>query len=393
MAVPGKALLVGSSFSAAPMFFSLKKHGLHVSVCGRITTDPCHQYADASFFVDYSRPDEFQKLIASEKFDYLVSTCNDSAYMACAHVATRYGFPGYDVPDVASTLHIKPRFRQALQRLGIPAPIHFVLTKGQAVDASALPYPLLAKPADSFSGRGITLITSPEALDFAVEHAFAESRSSAIVLEEFIDGSLHSHSAFIEDGKIKFDCFVDEFCTVYPYQVNCSNHPSALPITCRAAIRTAVSKLIESLKLRDGLLHTQFIANDSRVWIIETMRRCPGDLYGNLIAYSTGIDYADLIVRPFLGLKYPQIVPYDPPTFFSRHTISVPKPMAFFSFTQSIPAKSVHIVPIKQSGERLSIAPWDKLAVLFSEFETYDKMIDVTPRQADMVVVKGRIWE
>ena len=50
----GTALLVGSSFSAIPLFFALKRRGLRVEVCGNLPGDPCHQYADASHAIDYS---------------------------------------------------------------------------------------------------------------------------------------------------------------------------------------------------------------------------------------------------------------------------------------------------------------------------------------------------
>jgi formate-dependent phosphoribosylglycinamide formyltransferase (GAR transformylase) len=72
-----KALLVGSSFSAAPILFALKKYGIKVSVCGKAENDPCHQYADGSFYIDYSRPDKLMAILESNKFDFLVPTCND----------------------------------------------------------------------------------------------------------------------------------------------------------------------------------------------------------------------------------------------------------------------------------------------------------------------------
>ena len=49
------------------------------------------------------------------------------------------------------------------------------------------------------------------------------SKSGAVIAEEFVDGKLYSHSAFIKNKKIVVDFFVNEYCTVYPYQVNSSN--------------------------------------------------------------------------------------------------------------------------------------------------------------------------
>ena len=108
-----KALLVGSSFSAAPIFFSLKKRGLHVSVCGNQESDPCHQYSDDSFFIDYSDRDQLLQLLETEQFDYLIPTCNDYSYMSSAWAAQKIGFPGFDRYDVATTLHTKKYFSKS----------------------------------------------------------------------------------------------------------------------------------------------------------------------------------------------------------------------------------------------------------------------------------------
>ena len=69
-----KVLLVGSSFSAMPLLEELKKRAFHISVCGKYRTDPCHYYADNSFFVDYSKKEELLKICVNEAG----KTINDS---------------------------------------------------------------------------------------------------------------------------------------------------------------------------------------------------------------------------------------------------------------------------------------------------------------------------
>jgi len=382
---PLKALLVGSSFSAAPVFFALKKYGLHVSVCGKIESDPCHQYADASYFIDYSRTDDLMQLVESNEFDFLVPTCNDYSYMSCAPVAEKHGFPGFDSVKVATILHTKSEFRQVSKRHAIPAPLFEILEEGQSIDSADLHFPVLVKPIDSFSGRGMSKVAAPADLSQAVRDAFKVSRSSRIVIEEFLSGNLHSHSAFIQDRQIAFDFFVDEFCTVYPYQVNCSNHPSVLSTTIRDAVRKTISELVDILGLSDGLLHTQFIADKNNHWIIECMRRCPGDNYGHLIGLSTGIDYADFFVRPFLKRRLPTEQIKTTSKYYGRHTISVDRPLVNLSFSHNIPSETLDIVPLKSSGEQLDVAPFDKLAILFVEFKDEATMLGTTPRFADFV--------
>ncbi len=79
------------------------------------------------------------------------------------------------------------------------------------IETGSLRYPLLVKPSDSFSGRGVTKVFDRTELAAAVADARRNSRSAEVVIEEFIEGSLHSHSAFIKDQEIAFDVFVDEY--------------------------------------------------------------------------------------------------------------------------------------------------------------------------------------
>jgi formate-dependent phosphoribosylglycinamide formyltransferase (GAR transformylase) len=382
-----KALLVGSSFSAAPIFFALKKRGIHVSVCGNREADPCRQYSDNSFLMDYSNRDELLHLVETEKFDYLVPTCNDYSYMSCAWTAQRLGFPGFDSYDVAATLHTKNEFRRLTEQFSLPAPKSRRQKAGQTIDTSSLQYPLLVKPVDSFSGRGVTKVMVESDLPPAVEAALQSCRGNEAVLEEFVDGNLHSHSAFISNKEVVFDVFVDEYCTVYPYQVDCSNHPSLLPAAVQDAVRQSVVRLVKILGLTDGLLHTQFIADGDRFWIIECMRRCPGDLYGHLVELSTGIQYTDLYIRPFLGETISPSPGFQEAKCCGRHTISIDQSLVSYAFSHNIPANKVRIVPLKNSGERLDAAPFDKLGILFAEYPDRSTMFDATPRLADFITI------
>lgn len=381
------ALLVGSSFSAVPLFYELKRRGLRVEVCGNLPGDPCHQYADASHFIDYADHEALLAVVRAGRFDYLVPSCNDYAYLAATWVAAQSGFPGYDSIEVAAMMHTKHRFRAFAGKAGLRVPPSLRLDPGAKPDLSGLSAPYLVKPVDSFSGRGVTRVARPEDLPPAIDLARASSRDAAVVVENFVAGKLHSHSAFIAGQRIVSDYFVDEFCTVYPYQVDCSNYPSLLSDGVRRTVRAEIEHLAAAAGLADGLVHTQFIAEDETVWIIECMRRCPGDLYNILVEMASGSNYTDLYVRPFVGESLAPASVSVSPRLIGRHTISRDREGVVFSWAHAIPDAMVHSVPLKNSGERLGVAPYDKLAILFAEFSDAARMHAIVPRFADFITI------
>jgi phosphoribosylamine-glycine ligase len=372
-----KVLLIGSSFSAAPLFFALKKRGYHVSVCGGYQQDPLHQYADASVYLNYADSGLLLEHIQSHSYDAMIPSCNDFGYLSAAVVAQQEGFDGFDDQFVTNVLHHKQSFRAFCQHNQIRVPKTFEFSDLEKLDK--LPCTLIIKPVDSFSGKGVSVIHRSEQLISAVDQAKQVSRSSSFVIEEYIDGTLHSHSAFIHNGKIITEFFVDEFCTVYPYQVNCSSL-SFLKESIRQAVSSEVQKLISSLDIVDGLLHTQFMVQNDNYWLIECMRRCPGDLYGKLVHLSTGFDYADAYIQPFLQAEniyepfvQSEVVP------FSRHTVSTEMSCYLESMESNIPSVQDILVPLKNSGEKLEPAPYDKLGIIFSRFKSQDELHAHTP--------------
>ena len=341
-----KVLLIGSSYSALPILFYLKEKGYKVSVCGAYKDDPAHLYADENFYIDYSNKEDLLNLCKKEKFNYLVPSCNDYAYNSASYVANRLGFVGFDNYETTMLLHTKDKLRRFLVTNGFSSPKIYG-------DLKNIKYPILIKPVSQFSGRGIIKINSYEEIK--------KQKIDGFVIEEFIDGKLYSHSAFIENKRIKKDFFVREYCLTYEYQVDAS-YVINLDKKIVKNIRYEIEKLAQELNLADGLLHTQFLLKDNRFYIIETMRRCPGDLYSVLINKSTNQNYIQNYVNPFIG----QNIKFNKDKrikYVIRHTISVKDTLNFKSLSFHI--KNFEFYPLKTSGDIAKKAPYDKIGIFF----------------------------
>lgn len=387
-----RVLCIGSSFSSVPIFFILKKYGFKVAVCGINKLDPCHQYADESFFIDYSNKDALLKLVKREKFDFIIPVCNDYSYISAAYVASELGYPGFDNKETVALLHTKDKFRAFTENFNIPAPRSFKYKyNSTSLEDMNLDYPLIVKPVDVFSGRGISKVLCKDELMQSIKFAINASISENIIIEEFKEGSLHSHSAFVQNGKIFTDFFVDEFCTVHPYQVNCSNYPSTISESVRILVRRNMERIIELLNLTNGLIHTQFLFNTRRneIWIVECMRRAPGDLYGKLIERATNYDYFNAYVRPFVDMKLEFPYTKGQEKCYGRHTISLAKPMIYFSYINYLPGKNMETVMLKNSGKEVDAAPYDKLGIIFTEYENFSSMSSITKQMEKYISVIG----
>ena len=103
-------------------------------------------------------------------------------------------------PDIEHGMHNKEKFRAIAEKLNLPIP------ETQNHNSKSLDYPVIIKPVDSFSGRGITVIKNhnKKLFDSAIELARKNSATEEYLLEKFVSGELYSHSAFLKNkGQLK----------------------------------------------------------------------------------------------------------------------------------------------------------------------------------------------
>ena len=376
-------LLCDANFCVLPILQAIKSKGYRVSVAGSLLDDPCHSLADSSVNIDYSDVDLLNKHISEKQYNGIVPGCNDRSYLSLAAIAEKMNFPGFDSYEKVLTIHHKDKFRTFAEQKHYPIPKAI----NDPAQIEKLKFPVLVKPVDSFSGKGINKAYTIDELERYWKEAKLFSKSALVVAEEFVDGELYSHSAFIKDKKIIVDFFANEYCTVYPYQVNSSNVSSSLNAKIKEGLRNWTEQFARDLDLCDGLVHTQFISDNETFSLIEIARRCPGDLYSQLIEKSSGVNYAELYAMPFCGMELPDKIEKEEPKFISRHTVSVDNDCIFISSGLNIDSIAMQNVQLKYCGEKMKAAPFDKSGIYYIEHESAQKMEELTEKLKDFVVL------
>ena len=379
-----RVLLVDAGFSAVPILNALKKKGYFVGVCGSKKDDPCHQIADESYVVDYSNTFALEEIFLKYKYKFIVAGCTDVSYIASATVAEKLKIPGFDSLKITEKIFNKDGFRRVCDSLNISSP-KFVTSQKSV---RSLKFPILVKPTDSFSGKGIIRFDSNADFLKYVNGIKVGKENTNLVYEEYVTGSLYSHSAFIKSGKIVDDFFVLEYSTVHPYQVNSSHLESDLKEAIRGEVRKSIIKIVQAHNLVDGLVHTQFISDNSKYWLIEMTRRCPGDLYSYLIEFSTEINYSDLYVNSYLDRKGPARKKLPNVKFYARHTLSSSIEIKFSGVEINVNCLQTTVFNLKKLGEEIKAASLDRAAIIFLKYKTSKEMHSQTPNLYKKIQVK-----
>ena len=362
-----RALLVDTNFSAGPLRQALIEQGHEVWVIGSNRGDALASEGDRYLEIDYANTRQLISVIERLAIEAVVPGCNDLSYAVCCEVAATLQLRGFEAPSALRSLHQKAEFRALCRSLKIPAPRTYATTS----DATKASGQIIVKPTDSYSGKGIQVLERPteKSLDVALRFAETQSRTNSALMEDFVDGSLFSYSAFLSRGKVVKAFNVAEFGSVNPFVVDTSYVTQSARM--EPALKEVVEGLAASLDIRSGLMHLQYIFDGTQYWMIEATRRCPGDLYCDLIRRSTGFSYASAYVAPFIDNQL-QYSASDENLPIVRHTVAADRTAVFesLSFLDNVDLQAWH--PLARTGDLLSASPAGRIGVAFFGTSGFD---------------------
>ena len=365
-----KILLVDTNFSSKPIYDYLIQSGNEVFVCGNNPTDFLSKSAKNYINLDYSNIDQAHSLVQSLGIDYIVPGCNDLSYKICAKLNKQGQFYGLDGPKVTEIINNKEQFRLFAAQIGLPVPR--IIPQEELSNMGSI----IVKPTDAYSGRGVTIVhqSSQDKLQSAIEYAQAFSRTKTCVIEEYIEGRLYSHSAFLSEGTIIQDFIVEEHGTANPFVVDTSRVIYDFPSDIMQIIRETIIYMANQLKLVDGLIHTQFIKRGDLFWLIEVTRRSPGDLYSQLIELSTGFSYSEAYTKPFLNQTVSTVDNKLKQSYIMRHTISQSVEQIFSSIQFSIPIHIEKLLSLSLAGDLVKSSPFGRIGLLFAKARSQEDL-------------------
>jgi predicted ATP-grasp superfamily ATP-dependent carboligase len=366
-----KVLLLDTNVSSFPIYNFLVESGYEVYVAGTKPSDCLAKYTDNYINIDYSNLYFLEDIITAYDFDFLVPGCNDMSYISATRVNNKNKFYGLDTTEVSEIINNKSKFRKFAIDNNLSVPM--VYAKDEIYELSN---PIIVKPADAYSGRGVSIVKdiNKSNIDTAIENAINYSKNKECVIEEYVEGQLYSHTAFISDKKIIIDFFVIEDCTANKFTVDTSYVVNDFPDEIKNEIKNQIEFIASKLDLVDGLMHTQFIKTQNSFKIIEVTRRCPGDLYSNLIKISTDFDYVEYYTKPFINQKI-YIDKFErKENSIIRHTISSSKILNYLGiqFNENIEIKS--FIPLSITGDQLKESPFSRFGLIFIDCKSEKKL-------------------
>ena len=246
--------------------------------------------------------------IATEKnADLVISSSVDQANAVCCYVAEKLGLPHPYSYETALNVTDKSRMKKIMNENGIDTPRYLTASGIKDIYKKDLCFPVMIKPADSNSAKGVEKVERLESIPKAFDEAKRHSRNGKIIVEEYIDGIEISAYSYIFNHE-PYLIMVQERLSVYDGNgkvIKCyaSIAPARISQKAYDKVKGILKDIAEAFALDNTPLFFQGIVRGDRVSVLEFAPRTGGGISTRTMKVATGFDFIKATVESYLGEK------------------------------------------------------------------------------------------
>lgn len=262
---------------------------------------PAKKYVDRHIVASTLDTEKVKDIAVVEQADLICTACTDQALLTVAKVSENLGLPCYIDYQTALNVTNKAFMKSVMAANDIPTAKYIILHEHSLKDLSNFGYPLVVKPVDCNSSKGVRKVEDEELLQLSLNDAINYSRTHTAIVEEFISGEEVSADFYIENSEAKFLCATTSIKrkntnsftivqSVYP-AVNNEEELQLLQIA---------QKIADGFHLQNTPLLIQLLRRQNGFSVVEFSARMGGGSKYKLIEILSGVNimskYVDLIL-------------------------------------------------------------------------------------------------
>lgn len=314
MVIHTKALVLCGGIPQVALIEELKKRRIFTVLADMNPNVMARPYADAFYPVSVLDVEAVKKLAVDEKVDMIVTACADQVLLVQAQVSEELGLPCYIDYQTAKAVSSKELMKKVFAENGIPTSKYVIMDHFDEAKIRCLEYPLIIKPVDSYSSRGVRKVVSPEELSSAFQTAVEISRMKKAVVEEFVEGDELTVDVYIEGGQAHVLCIshIDKIPGNDRFVICRTRYPAQITDDLRAGIKKTADQIAKAFGLKDSPMLIQLITDGERISVVEFCARTGGGDKYRLIKLVSHFDVIKAVVDLTLGMK-PHVEPHQLP--------------------------------------------------------------------------------
>lgn len=301
-----RAIILGGTYPHRHLIEKLKERSYFTILVDYLDSPIAKDVADKHIQESTLDMDKVADIAKEEGASLVISTCVDQANVTCCYVGEKLGLPHPYSYKASINVTDKVAMKRVMVDNNIPTSRHYVITDVDQFAEKRLSYPIIVKPADSNSSKGVRRIDEGDenALDY-IKKALEISRNGAAVIEEYKVGKEVGVDCMIKDHKAhvimtrerrKIQSNNDSIQQIYG-----SFWPADITPFQKDALQKIAEKIAEAFELDNTPLMMQTIVSDEEINVIEFGARIGGGENYHIIHELTGYDIINQSINSFLG--------------------------------------------------------------------------------------------
>lgn len=300
-----KALVLAGAPSQIVLLNQLKERGYTTILADNNPNAVAVPYADEFVKVNLLDIDAVRKVAADKKVDMVLSVCADQVLITAAKVSEDLGLPCYIDYKTACNVSDKGYMKATFEKFDIPTSKHIFIEKLDAEKISGMEYPLVVKPADAYSSKGVRKATNYEELEVFFAEAADISRSGLVIVEEFNEGFEITVDFQIVDGKAVFLAASNTEKVNYEdrFLAFRTRNPASVDDETIERIKVIGQKIADAFELKNTPVLVQLISDGKKESVLEFCARTGGGAKYLLLKMAAGFDPITAVLDLTLGKK------------------------------------------------------------------------------------------
>ena len=313
-------VLAGGSDQIA-LINELKKRGHKTILVDFFENPPAKPYADKHIVASTLDTNAVRDIAIRYKVDMICTACTDQALLTVAKVSEELGLPTYLSYQTALNVTNKTYMKKLMIQNNIPTSNFIISNQSCNINVSKLVFPVVVKPADCNSSKGVIKVNTPQDLLSPLQEAVAFSRTKTAIVEEYMEGEEISADFYVEGNHAKL------LCATKSKKVRNTNSFTIIQ-SCYPAINEQQElvllkigqQIVNIFQITDAPLLVQLICNGDNMRVVEFSARMGGGSKYRFIEILSGVNIMEKYVDLLMGQK-PNVSPQKQVSYASTNFI------------------------------------------------------------------------
>ena len=296
-------LVLGANPETAGLVKTANKMGLHTIVTDYDPNSYAKQYAAQPCNIDASNVEELEELIKEQNVDAVLLGVAEALMPSYERICSDMNFPCYGDKKLFELFADKKNFKQMCREFDVPVVDEYVVSDYYSTsELKEIPLPVVVKPVDSCSSKGISVCKTFDELKEGIDKALSFSKSKRLLIEKYMTGQEVVVYYVFQDGQPTCVGMCDRYTNKEQYGVAQLPTSYIFPSKHTKQYLNDNDKKVKNMFIKTGVKNgvmfiQSFIDEDGGVRFYEPGYRLNGAQEHYIIKEFSGIDAKELMIN------------------------------------------------------------------------------------------------